>query len=99
MSEYALTKPAEADLFEIFLFGMAAIIGSPRTPGCPNSLAARHGSLENCAALAYVGASFRKSAILGVQNAAVTASINANDGRANALVRRESALGLTERLT
>jgi hypothetical protein len=33
------------------------------------------------------------------ENAAVTASINANDGRANALVRRESALGLTERLT
>ena len=85
---------------------MAPMTISPPEPmkdwieaGCPNSLAARHGSLENCAALAYVGASFRKPAILGVQNAAVTASINANDGRANALVRRESALGLTERLT
>jgi hypothetical protein len=42
---------------------------------------------------------FRNSAIQASNNAAVTASTNAEDGRANALVRRESALGLTERLT
>jgi hypothetical protein len=33
----------------------------------------------------------------GVQNAAVTASINVDDGRANALVRRGSSLGLTRK--
>jgi hypothetical protein len=57
------------------------------------------GPLENGAAMPYMRASFRNSAISGVQHAAVTASICADDGRANALVRRGSALGLTERLT
>jgi hypothetical protein len=47
----------------------------------------------------YMRASFRNSAISGIEHAAVTASICADDGRANALVRRGSALGLTERLT
>jgi len=42
---------------------------------------------------------FSRNSDPGIQNAAVTANISADDGRANTLVRRESALGLTERLT
>jgi len=42
---------------------------------------------------------FRNSAIQASNNAAVTASTSAEDGRANALVRRYSALGLTDHLT
>jgi hypothetical protein len=42
---------------------------------------------------------FRNSAIQASNNAAVTASTDAEDGRANALIRRQSALELTERHT
>jgi hypothetical protein len=60
--------------------------------------AARQRPLANGAAIPYVNASFREPANPGVHNAAVTASISADDGRANTLVRRGSVLGLTERL-
>jgi hypothetical protein len=56
----------------------------------------KHQPLANGAAIPYVRASFRNQAS---HNAAVTTSTSDDDGRANALVRRYSALGLTERLT
>ena len=57
--------------------------------------------LANGMNIPYVRASlFRKQRPRRPNDAAVTASTNADDdGRANALVRRGSAMGLTERLT
>jgi hypothetical protein len=45
------------------------------------------------------GGLFYKAETQAFNNAAVAANIDADDGRANTLVRRGSALGLTERLT
>ena len=49
-------------------------------------------------AATYVHGSLRKKSDPGNQHAAITARTDADDGRANALVRRYSALGVTEPL-
>jgi len=62
-----------------------------------NTRAARP-PLAKHATATYLTVSPPKKSDPGNQYAAITASIDADDGRANALVRRYSALGVTESL-
>jgi len=55
-------------------------------------------ALAKDVAATYVHGSLRETSDPGNQDAAITARTDADDGRANALVRRYSALGLTEPL-
>jgi hypothetical protein len=78
---------------------MAATIGSPRMPSQRKFLGGE--TPTSCKRRGHILFTRIVSQFSdpGVQHAAVTASICTDDGRANALVRRGSALGLTERLT